>query len=195
MKLRQLLFSAIFTALTALGALLFKIPLPGTPLIITLQTFFVFMSGLLLEARYAFFSQLAYAAIGLLIGIPVFSGGGGLAYVYQPSFGFIIGFCVCAPMISVLVRKNLIKAISMRENKLASIFKAGAGAMVCILVLYSFGVLYMYMIYNLHIGEPKTLDAVIVAGAGIFIFIDMIKFALAIPLCWAVLKRISFMSR
>lgn len=189
MKLRYLLFAAIFTALTALGALFMKIPLPGTPLVITLQTFFVFMSGLLLEARYAFFSQLAYAVIGL-IGLPVFSGGGGIAYVLQPSFGFIIGFCVCAPLVSVLVRKNLLKAVSLKENRLSPMLKASAGALSSVVILYTLGVLYMYMIFNLYLGQPKTLGAVIVAGAGVFIFIDIIKFALAIPLCYAILKRI-----
>lgn len=189
MKLRQLLFAAIFTALTALGALFLKVPLPGTPLVITLQTFFVFMSGLLLEARYALFSQLAYAAIGLL-GLPVFSGGGGISYALQPSFGFIIGFCVCAPLVSVIVRNNLLKVVSLNENRLMPMLKASTGALASVAVLYTFGVIYMYMIYYLYLGQPKTLGTVIVAGAGVFIFIDIIKFALAIPLCLAILKRI-----
>jgi len=194
MRLRPLLFSAIFTALTALGALFLKLPVPGTPLIITLQTLFVFMSGLLLEARYAFFSQLAYAAIGLM-GLPVFSGGGGIAYVFQPSFGFIIGFCVCAPLISALVRKNLLGYISS-EKKTMPVIKAILGALASVAVLYMIGVSYMYFIFNVYLGDPKTLDAVIILSqAGTFILVDIIKFALAIPLCTAVLKRISNMLR
>ncbi len=180
----------MFTALTALGALFLKVPVPGTPLIITLQTFFVFMSGLMLSARYAFFSQLAYAALGLA-GLPVFSGGGGISYVLQPSFGFIIGFCVCAPVISVLVRKNLLDFISSKSNRIVSMVKASAGALAAVAILYVLGIAYMYMAFNVYIGEPKTIGAVILLSqAGTFIFADTIKFALAIPLCAAILRRI-----
>lgn len=190
MKLRQLLFSAIFAALTALGALFIKIPVPGTPLIITLQTFFVFMAGMLLEARYAFFSQLVYVVIGL-IGLPVFSGGGGFAYILQPSFGFLIGFCVCAPLISVLVRNNLLETVSLKQKGILPLIKAFAGSFVSVAVLYTLGISYMYMIFNVYLGNPKTLGAVILLSqAGTFIFVDIIKFALAIPLCLAILKRI-----
>lgn len=187
MKLRKLMFCGIFAALTAIGSLL-KIPVPGV-MIITLQTFFVFMAGLLLEPKYAFLSQLTYAAIGL-IGLPVFSEGGGIAYVLHPSFGFIIGFCVCSPLISLIVRKPLLEW-SLDRKKLTPLFKASAGALASVAVLYAIGSLYMFMIYNLYIGEQKSLWAVAASATGIYIVVDIIKFALAIPLCVAIQKRIS----
>jgi biotin transport system substrate-specific component len=187
MKLRNLLFSGILAAFTAAGSLL-KIPVPGMPLIITLQTFFVFMSGLLLEPKYAFLSQLTYAAIGL-VGLPVFSGGGGIAYVMRPEFGFIVGFCACAPLISLTVRKNLLEW--SRHHSLAPIIKASVGALASVVVMYAIGSVYMYMIYNLYIGEPKSLWAVVVSATGIFVVVDIIKFAFAIPLCLSIQKRIS----
>lgn len=187
MKLRMLLFCGLLAAFTAAGSFL-KIPVPGTPLIITLQTFFVFMSGLLLEPKYALLSQLAYAAIGL-VGLPVFSEGGGIAYVLRPSFGFIIGFCACAPLISLIVRKNLLEW--SRHRNPASVVKAYAGALASVAVMYAVGSVYMYMIYNLYIGEPKSLLAVVASATGIFIVVDIIKFAFAIPLGIAIQKRIS----
>jgi biotin transport system substrate-specific component len=188
MKLRKLLLCGIFAALTAAGSFL-KIPVPGTPLIITLQTFFVFMAGLMLEPKYAFFSQLTYAAIGL-IGLPVFSEGGGIAYVLRPSFGFIVGFCVCAPLISLIVRRNLL-SLSSGQKKFVPILKASSGSLLSVVLLYGVGSVYMFMIYNLYLGQPKALWTVVVSATGIFIFLDIIKFALAIPLCLAVQKRIS----
>jgi biotin transport system substrate-specific component len=189
MKLKQLLFCGLLAAFTAIGSLL-KIPIPGTPLIITLQTFFVFMSGLLLEPKYAFLSQLAYTAIGLL-GLPVFSEGGGIAYVLRPSFGFIVGFCVCAPIISLIVRKNLLASISLQSGKLKPIVKASVGALASVAAMYAVGSLYMFMIFNLYIGQSKSLWTVVSSATGIFIVVDIIKFAFAIPLCIAIQKRIS----
>ncbi len=189
MKLNKLLFCGLMAAFTAAGSLL-KIPVPGTPLIITLQTFFVFMSGLLLEPKYAFLSQLAYAAIGL-VGLPVFSEGGGIAYVLRPSFGFIVGFCVCAPLISLIVRRNLLEYISAKSGRLKPMVKTLTGALASVAAMYAVGSLYMFTILNLYVGQPKSLWAVVVSATGIFIVIDIIKFAFAIPLCVAIQKRIS----
>ena len=84
MRLKNLLLCALFAALTAASVFLPKIPIPGTPLMFTFQTFFVFLTGLMLEPRFALISQLVYMALGL-IGLPVFMNGGGLSYVLEPS--------------------------------------------------------------------------------------------------------------
>lgn len=41
-------------------------------------------------------SQIAYLALGLLLGIPVFTQGGGLSYVHKPVFGYLLGFVPAA---------------------------------------------------------------------------------------------------
>ncbi|MEM9005533.1 MAG: biotin transporter BioY [Cyanobacteria bacterium P01_F01_bin.86] len=45
-------------------------------------------------------SQIAYITLGLLLfqhfGFPIFTQGGGLEYVYEPSFGYLIGFIPAA---------------------------------------------------------------------------------------------------
>jgi biotin transport system substrate-specific component len=87
--LKGFLLSAFFTVLTAVGATL-TIPLPLVP--ITMQTFFVLMSGLLLGPKYGLLSQVLYLAMGLA-GLPVFAGGtGGIQRVLSPSFGFLLGY-------------------------------------------------------------------------------------------------------
>ncbi len=80
-----------FVLLTALGAFV-RIPLPFTPVPITLQTFFVLLSGALLGSNLATLSQLSYMAIGLA-GAPVFTqAGSGLSYLLGPTGGYLFGF-------------------------------------------------------------------------------------------------------
>lgn len=190
MKTRQMILCALFAALTAAG-IFFRIPIPGTPMSFTLQTFFIFLAGLLLEPKYALISQVVYASIGLL-GLPVFMNGGGIAYIAQPSFGFIIGFCVTAMLISILVRRNILLLIDKKEGKTKApqIIKIIGFSLLCIVVLYMIGVTYMSMILNLYMGKDVALDTIIVAYNGVFILLDILKFAVAIPLGIAILKRL-----
>ena len=88
-KTRSLVYCALFTALIAVGAFI-KIPIPVVPF--TLQYLFTMLAGILLGSRLGSLSVLAYMILGL-IGLPIFSEGGGIGYVFKPSFGYIIGFC------------------------------------------------------------------------------------------------------
>ena len=125
---------AIFAALTASGALI-RIPIPPVP--ITLQSFFVIMAGLILGPKAGALSQVIYLLVGIL-GLPVFSGGGGLSYVLRPSFGYLIGF-ILAPLAVGSFMEN-------REYKPANIFIASCLGM---LAIYMVGVPYLaiYMRY------------------------------------------------
>ena len=51
------------------------------------------LAGLLLGSKRGTISVVAYMLLGLA-GLPIFSEGGGLWYVFKPSFGYIIGFCL-----------------------------------------------------------------------------------------------------
>ncbi len=190
MKTRQMIFCALFAALTAAGIFI-KIPIPGTLMSFTLQTFFIFLAGLLLEPQYALISQAVYAAIGL-VGVPVFMNGGGLGYVFEPSFGFIIGFCVTAMLISLLVRRNILILISKKkgESKMREIIKIAAFSLLCVAVMYVIGVAYMFVILNAYMGKGVALDTIIITYNGVFILFDILKFAAAIPLGIAILKRV-----
>jgi biotin transport system substrate-specific component len=144
----------------------------------------------MLKPRYALTAQLVYAAIGLL-GLPVFSTGGGPGYVLSPSFGFVIGFAVCALIVSLFVRKALLALIDKRTDKQRGflIIKIVLYSLMSVISMYICGVAYMYLILNFYLGQTVTIGYVIVNAAGIFFFIDIIKFALAIPLGMAVLRR------
>ena len=92
MNVRMMVRAALFAALTAVGAF---IRIPIGDLSVTLQVMFSLMAGLILKEKWGSISQIMYILCGL-VGIPVFTGGGGPQYVLQPSFGFIIpkkAFC------------------------------------------------------------------------------------------------------
>lgn len=190
MKTRQLILCSLFTALIAVGAFV-KIPMPGTPIPFTLQVFFVFLTGLMLEPKYSLIPPTVYTAIGL-IGIPVFTYGGGISYVFQPSFGYILGFIVCAFLVSLLVRNNILKLTTKQgeKSKLITIIKAVVYSLIAIIALYSIGISYMYLIYNFYLGKQIALGPLIVSSTGLFIVFDIVKFAIAIPLSVAVMKRV-----
>ena len=73
-KLKGMVFASLFAALTGAVAW-FKIPLPFTPVPITLQTLLVLMSGAMLGSYYGALAMIIYLILGA-IGLPVFAGGG-----------------------------------------------------------------------------------------------------------------------
>ncbi|MBQ9624964.1 MAG: biotin transporter BioY, partial [Clostridia bacterium] len=89
---KKIALAAVFVVLTAVGAFI-KIPIPYVS--ITLQILFVIIAGVCLGSKWGAFSQLAYVAAGLL-GLPVFTTGGGFGSVLSPTFGYILGFILGA---------------------------------------------------------------------------------------------------
>lgn len=85
-RTRLMALTALFSALTAAGALL-KIPFYPAPM--TLQTLFTLLAAVILPAPWAALSQVLYLTVGL-VGLPVFANGGGPAYVLQPTFGYLL---------------------------------------------------------------------------------------------------------
>ncbi len=187
MRLRYLIMSALFAALTAVAAQL-RIPVPGTMLVFTLQTLVVFLAGLMLPPSYAALSQAVYIAVGLL-GLPVFSTGGGFSYVVAPSFGFLLGFIVCAVIISLLARKPLRALISQQQGRVRNAVLASLAGLAGIVSMYVIGVIYMYLIKNFYMNDPRSWTDVIIAGTGVFVFIDIAKLAVALPLAAAIIRR------
>jgi biotin transport system substrate-specific component len=93
--------AGMMTALTALGAFI-KIPGPLVPM--TLQTFFTSLSGLILSPVMAALSQIMYLILGLL-GLPIFAQGGGIGYIVQPTFGYLLSLPLTALLISMGIRR------------------------------------------------------------------------------------------
>src|SRR3989339_566072 len=101
-NLKPLVFAALFAALLAAVAW-FKIPLPFTPVPITLQTLVVLLSGAVLGPYYGALSMILYVAVGAL-GLPVFAGGGsGIGALLGPTGGYLFSYFIAAFFIGKIV--------------------------------------------------------------------------------------------
>lgn len=138
MTTKRIVRIAFFTMLTIVGGLI-RIPIPFTPINITLQTFFVIASGMILGGKDGAFAQIAYAVLGL-IGLPVFTSGGGFAYVLKPSFGYILSFPLAAWVAGFLVSKQ----------KTLNSFKLFLCAFTGVLVNYIIGIAYQVAVLVLY---------------------------------------------
>ena len=110
MSVRQLASAALFTALISIGSRI-MIPLDMIGMHFTLQWLFVLLAGLLLDEKTARMSVGCYLLIGL-IGMPVFAAGGGIGYLFKPTFGFLAGFFVAVCLMGVMKTGPLMKCIA-----------------------------------------------------------------------------------
>ena len=140
MKTKGVIYCGLFTALIAVGAFI-KIPIPVVPF--TLQYLFTMLAGLLLGSRLGTLSVLSYMLLGLA-GLPIFSEGGGLWYVFKPSFGYIIGFAV-GTFVTGWIAEHMEKKTVARYllANLAGLF-----------FVYAIGMIYYYIICNFVIDTP-----------------------------------------
>ena len=136
----MLCLCALFTALLALGAYL-RIPLPIIP--VSMQILFVLLLGLLMKHPYAIITCLAYLFLGLM-GLPVFTQGGGIGYILHPTFGYLIGF-----VFGVWVMGKLSPAASYPRFLLAAL-----GGLA---VIYLFGTVYYYLLATLYLRQPLAI--------------------------------------
>ncbi len=167
MKLRNLILTALFAALTAIGAFI-RIPFAFSS--ITLQFFFTAMAGVLLGARWGAASQAVYVLLGL-VGLPIFTQGGGFSYVLQPTFGFLVGLIPAAWLIGYMSRKK------SGFWWLCLSCLAGLG------VLYLIGMPYMAVILNVYLAKGMSLRSLLMAGMLPFLPGDMVKIAVTALLC------------
>ena len=159
MKIRTMTRVALFAALTAVGAFI-RIPLGYSS--ITLQTFFTAMAGCVLGPWYGALSQLVYVALGL-VGLPIFTQGGGIGYLMQPTCGFLIGLIPAAWVI------GRIAGCKPEPKQIVPACLLGYG------VLYAIGVPYMALILNTFLGKGMGFSAIMWAGMIPFLPGDMIK--------------------
>lgn len=83
------------------------IPLPFTPVVLSLHTVAVNLIGLILKPKQAGCALLAYIFMGL-IGLPVFSGGtSGVGKLFGPTGGFYFGFLFAAIIIALYKGRNI----------------------------------------------------------------------------------------
>jgi len=100
-NLRPLVRTALFTALTIVGAYI-SLPIGEVPIV--LSDFVVMLAGLLLGRGWAPLSVGIYLLLGA-VGLPVFAGGaGGIQAFYGPTGGYLFGFLVSSWLVSSIAQ-------------------------------------------------------------------------------------------
>lgn len=151
-ELRKMVFASLFAALTAAGAYI-EIPLPFSPVPVTLQVFFVLLAGSMLKSKWGSLSMVVYTLLGIA-GLPVFSGGSsGIGVLFGPTGGYIFGFILAAFFIGKLSEK----AESVGKSGFAvNALNMSTG----ILVIYALGVFQLMMVAEMELGKAIALGAI-----------------------------------
>ncbi len=158
----RLLSTLAFTLLITIGAFVY-IPLPFTPVPITMQVLFVLLAGLMLGKRYGTLSVLLYIVAGIM-GVPLFAGAaGGVARILGPTGGYLLGFLLAPYIVSLLYHK-------LRQGFLALVLSLYAG----LFVIYACGVIHLALMLNI------TFHKALQAGVYPFILGDTVKIILAL---------------
>lgn len=158
----MMVYASLFAALTAAGAFL---TIPVGPVPIALQNLFVFLSGLLLGARWGVWSVAIYLLTGAM-GLPIFAAGtGGIAKFAGPTGGYLLGYLPAVFVIGLLSEK-------WPQKALYSVMAMTVGA----LIVYACGVPWLKMVAGMS--WPKAL------AAGLYPFLpgDALKIAVALPI-------------
>lgn len=174
---------ATFAAFIAVCAVLPAIPVPGSAVPITLQTFGVMLAGLVLGARRGALAVLLYLAVGAA-GLPVFAGGaGGVGVFASLSAGYLVAFPLAAALAGYLGSR----AAGLRPSvRYVALFASATAA--SLLLIHPLGIAVMGWRGGLSASEAlvagsrylpgdliKNVLAALVAGAVLRAFPDMVR--------------------
>ncbi|WP_256103308.1 biotin transporter BioY [Streptomyces sp. ODS05-4] len=159
-------------ALTGLAAQI-AVPVPGSPVPVSGQTFAALLVGTALGARRGFLSLALYVVVGMA-GVPWFAQAtSGYA---MPSFGYLLGMLLAATAVGALARRGADRSV---------LRTAGAMALGS-LIIYAVGVPYLALATGMTLGQAVT------AGLVPFLVGDALKAALAmgaLPAAWKLIGR------
>lgn len=160
---------ALFTALAAQVV----IPIPGSPVPITGQTFAVLLAGAALGAKAGAGSQLIYWAMGAA-GLPFYSNAtGGWEVATGATAGYLFGFIAAAWVIGTLAERGQDRTV---DSALPA-FLAGNT------IIYVFGVTWLLI----SVPSITTMPQALTAGLLPFVIGDAVKIlaaSLLLPAAW-----------
>ncbi|MEU2879719.1 biotin transporter BioY [Streptomyces sp. NPDC007070] len=154
-------------ALTGIAAQI-AVPVPGSPVPVTGQTFAALLVGTSLGAGRGLLSLVLYAVAGVA-GVPWFAQGGSGAGA--PSFGYVLGMLLAATVVGALARRGADR----------DVWRTAGTMILGEAVIYAVGVPY------LALSTGMSASAAIAAGLTPFLIGDALKAALAmgaLPTAW-----------
>jgi biotin transport system substrate-specific component len=161
-SVKEITLVGIFTALTAIFAQV-SIPIPFSPVPITLSIFAVFMTSIILGKKCGTMSMLIYVLIGA-IGVPVFAGlSGGFDIIAGPKGGYILSYPIMAFLIGMIIEKK--KEASSTD--LIGILVVG------LIICYSLGATWLAI--TIKADAAKAISV----GVAPFLPLDLLKIVLA----------------
>ena len=177
METRKLAMTSVMAALMCLAGMLLHWVSPALVPFSVLPVF-VLMSGIILGAEYAAMAMLVYIVLGLF-GLPVFSSApfGGVGYILKPTFGFLLGYVAAAYAVGKVYREG-------------SLWRAIIGVLAGFVILYLFGLSYLYIILHWVLHRPTSLAGVLMIGFVPLLFMgDLIKAGIAVWVGQEVVRR------
>ena len=161
--------------LTILGVILLtvasKISIPFYPVPMTLQTLVVYFIAASMGIV-GFYSTFVYVVLGTL-GLPIFANGGGIGYIFSPTFGFLYGMVVAAFFISFIFNK----VISTNLIKLSLTIFIGA------LIIFLCGLSHL----SFFIGFEQAVTVGLIP----FLYSEFLKILLAIAIIFGLIQRVN----
>ncbi len=161
---QSLCYCALLCALMIVSTLFFRFTIPGTDVMVTLQTLFVLLCGQLLPVKHCLYTTGAYLLAGL-IGLPVFSAVSGPAVVVTPSFGYLIAFPFAAAVTSV------VRLHSKKGNRYTASFFG-------VLIMYLVAAAYLLVLSVVYLTE-LSFKTILLNYMLIFLPLDLVKGFLA----------------
>lgn len=162
-------------ALTAAAAQV-AVPVPGSPVPVTGQTFAVLLTATALGPVRGMLGQVLYLALGL-VGLPVYAeGASGGQVLVGATGGYLVGFVAAAALMGVLAQRNL----DRRPAGMVLAYVLGS------LTIYAFGV--PWLAWVAHLTAAQAVDGGLVP----FLFGDALKALLAagaLPAAWKLVER------
>lgn len=161
--------TALILAGSVLLAISAHVEMPFWPVPVTMQSFVVLMLGLGYSVPLAVITVFAYLIEGA-VGLPVFAGGAGFAYMVGPTGGYLLGFFFAVLVLAMLRERGMAKSI---PGLLISVLLAD-------IIIFACGVSWLAS----YIGLNKALEVGVVP----FILGDMLKVGLVV-LTMELMKR------
>ncbi len=147
-NLRMTVFTSLFTALIIIGSYL-SFPIPLSPVPLVLSDFFVLLAGFFLGPAWGAAAVAMLLFLGA-IGLPVFAGGkAGLAVLFGPTGGFLIGFVFCALVVGLIAGRG-------RPSVLKDIVALIAGNVL----IYSLGVPWLMLVLKVAWGKALAVGLI-----------------------------------
>jgi len=174
-RIRDLALVLAGIALTAVCAQI-AVPVPGSPVPITGQTFAVMLVGAGLGVRLGTTAMIGYVGLGAL-GLPIFSDAShGAQVLLGPTGGYLVGFLVAAPLMGWAAARGWDRTVL----RAFPVFLLGQ------LVIFGIGLPWLAVVA--HLGPAATLAA----GFTPFVLGGIVKGILAgalLPAAWQLRGR------